>query len=61
MGSIISATVGIFRLQAGEDVNGTFPIHYVCINLDAGRATRMPESFTQKYVISVLFRRPGTS
>lgn len=34
---------------------------YVCINLDAGRATRMPESFTQKYVISVLFRRPGTS
>jgi acyl-CoA thioester hydrolase len=34
---------------------------YVCINLDAGRATRMPESFTQKYVISVLFRRPGTN
>jgi len=34
---------------------------YVCINLDSGRATRMPESFTQKYVISVLFRRPGTS
>ena len=33
---------------------------YVCINLDSGRATRMPESFTQKYVISVLFRRPGT-
>jgi acyl-CoA thioester hydrolase len=34
---------------------------YVCINLDSGRATRMPELFTQKYVISVLFRRPGTS
>ena len=33
---------------------------YVCINLDSGRATRMPETFTQKYLISVFFRRPGT-
>lgn len=24
---------------------------YVCINLDSGRATRMPESFSQKYAI----------
>jgi acyl-CoA thioester hydrolase len=25
---------------------------YVCINLDSGRASRMPEIFTQKYVVT---------
>ncbi|MBV8805467.1 MAG: acyl-CoA thioesterase [Sinobacteraceae bacterium] len=33
---------------------------YVCINLDSGRAARMPESFIQKYLIGAFFRHPGT-
>ena len=28
-------------------------IDYVCINLDSGRAVRMPESFARAYVVSV--------
>lgn len=28
-------------------------IDYVCINLDSGRATRMPDSFARAYVVSV--------
>jgi acyl-CoA thioester hydrolase len=27
-------------------------VDYVCINLDSGRAARMPESFTRAYVVS---------
>ena len=27
-------------------------VEYVCINLDSGRAVRMPESFTRAYVIT---------
>jgi acyl-CoA thioester hydrolase len=29
-------------------------IDYVCINLDSGRATRMPESFQRSYVITTV-------
>jgi acyl-CoA thioester hydrolase len=27
-------------------------VNYVCINLDSGRATRMPEGFTRSYVVT---------
>jgi acyl-CoA thioester hydrolase len=27
-------------------------VTYVCINLDSGRATRMPEAFTRSYVVT---------
>jgi acyl-CoA thioester hydrolase len=34
-------------------------IDYVCINLESGRAARMPESFKRAYIPTVSISRPG--
>jgi acyl-CoA thioester hydrolase len=34
-------------------------VHYVCINLDSGRAARMPESFTRAYLVTNAASEPA--
>ena len=40
------------RRSADGETLARARIHYVCINLESGRAARMPESFARAYVIS---------
>ena len=41
------------RRAAGGATLARARIDYVCINLDSGRAVRMPESFARAYVVTV--------
>ena len=41
------------RRAAGGATLARARIDYVCINLDTGRAVRMPESFARAYVVTV--------
>ena len=43
-----------FQVRRGPDAHtlARARTDYVCINLDSGRATRMPESFSQTYVVT---------
>jgi acyl-CoA thioester hydrolase len=40
------------RRSADGETLARARIHYVCINLDSGRAARMPESFARAYVVT---------